>query len=54
MRDVRDHICTQLGLSGLVGDDLGMELLVAGRIVRPHVPIAHVFEHVWRPYVQVS
>lgn len=30
-----------------------MELLVAGRIVRPNVPVAHVFEHVWRPHVQV-
>lgn len=53
MRDVRDRICTQLGLEGMVGDDLGMELLVAGRIVRPNLLVSQVFEQVWRPHVQV-
>lgn len=47
MRDVKNHICRTLDMHGLIEDDHGMELLVAGRIVSLDLPIARVYERVW-------
>jgi E3 ubiquitin-protein ligase UBR4 len=47
MRDVKNYICRTLDMHGLIEDDHGMELLVAGRIVALDLPIARVYERVW-------
>ncbi|GAB2232789.1 hypothetical protein Drorol1_Dr00011846 [Drosera rotundifolia] len=48
MRDVKNKICHQLDLLGLVEDDYGMELLVAGNIISLDLSVAQVYEQVWR------
>lgn len=48
MRDVKNKICNQLDLLGLVEDDYGMELLVAGNIISLDLSIAQVYEQVWK------
>ncbi|XP_074308362.1 auxin transport protein BIG [Silene latifolia] len=48
MRDVKNKICHQLDLLGLVEDDYGMELLVAGNIISLDLSIAQVYEQVWK------
>ncbi|XP_042518404.1 auxin transport protein BIG isoform X2 [Macadamia integrifolia] len=48
MRDVKNKICHQLDLLGLLGDDYGMELLVAGNIISLDLSIAQVYEQVWK------
>ena len=48
MRDVKNFVCVSLDMHGLCDDDFGMELLVAGKIVSLDLPVADVFEHVWR------
>ncbi|PHU27450.1 Auxin transport protein BIG [Capsicum chinense] len=48
MRDVKNKICQQLDLLGLIEDDFGMELLVAGNIISLDLSIAQVFELVWK------
>ncbi|KAL3677862.1 hypothetical protein R1sor_020818 [Riccia sorocarpa] len=48
MRDVKNKICQQLELLGLVEDDYGMELLVAGNIIALDLSVAQVYEQVWR------
>ncbi|KAL3624091.1 hypothetical protein CASFOL_032907 [Castilleja foliolosa] len=48
MRDVKNKICLQLDLLGLVEDDYGMELLVAGNIISLDLSIAQVYELVWK------
>ncbi|PHT57002.1 Auxin transport protein BIG [Capsicum baccatum] len=48
MRDVKNKICQQLDLLGLIEDDYGMELLVAGNIISLDLSIAQVFELVWK------
>lgn len=48
MRDVKNKICHQLDLMGLVEDDYGMELLVAGNIISLDLSIAQVYEQVWK------
>ncbi|KAD4888024.1 hypothetical protein E3N88_20097 [Mikania micrantha] len=48
MRDVKNKICNQLELLGLIEDDYGMELLVAGNIISLDLSIAQVFEQVWK------
>lgn len=48
MRDVKNKICQQLDLLGLIEDDYGMELLVAGNIISLDLSIAQVFEQVWK------
>ena len=48
MRDVKNKICQQLDLLGLLEDDFGMELLVAGNIISLDLSIAQVYEQVWR------
>lgn len=48
MRDVKNKICHQLDLLGLVEDDFGMELLVAGNIISLDLSIAQVYEQVWK------
>ncbi|KAG8384569.1 hypothetical protein BUALT_Bualt04G0131400 [Buddleja alternifolia] len=48
MRDVKNKICHQLDLLGLVEDDYGMELLVAGSIISLDLSIAQVYEQVWK------
>lgn len=48
MRDVKNKICRQLELLGLVEDDYGMELLVAGSIIALDLSVAQVYEQVWK------
>lgn len=48
MRDVKNKICHQLDLLGLVEDDYGMELLVAGNIISLDLSVALVYEQVWK------
>lgn len=48
MRDVKNKICHQLDLLGLLEDDYGMELLVAGNIISLDLSIAQVYDLVWR------
>ena len=47
MRDVKNKICRDLDLGGLIEDDNGMELLVAGQIVKLDLTVAAVYEQVW-------
>ena len=48
MRDVKNKICHQLDLLGLLEDDYGMELLVAGNIISLDLSVAQVYEQVWK------
>jgi len=48
MRDVKNKICNQLDLIGLLEDDYGMELLVGGSIISLDLSISQVYEQVWR------
>lgn len=48
MRDVKNKICLQLDLLGLLEDDFGMELLVAGNIISLDLSVAQVYEQVWK------
>lgn len=48
MRDVKNKICHQLDMVGLVEDDYGMELLVAGNIISLDLSVAQVYEQVWK------
>ncbi|XP_047958465.1 LOW QUALITY PROTEIN: auxin transport protein BIG [Salvia hispanica] len=48
MRDVKNKICHQLDLLGLIEDDYGMELLVAGNIISLDLSVAQVYEQVWK------
>lgn len=48
MRDVKNKICRDLDLPGLLEDDFAMELLVAGNLVKLDLPIMGVYEHIWR------
>ncbi|KAK8964933.1 Auxin transport protein BIG [Platanthera guangdongensis] len=50
MRDVKNKICHQLDLLGLLEDDYGMELLVAGNIISLDLSISQVYEQVWKKY----
>lgn len=50
MRDVKNKICHQLDLMGLVEDDYGMELLVAGNIISLDLSISQVYEQVWKKH----
>lgn len=52
MRDVKNRICRDLDLLGLIEDDNGMELLVAGSIIKLDLEIVHVYEGVWRRHLQ--
>jgi E3 ubiquitin-protein ligase UBR4 len=52
MRDVKNRICRDLDLLGLIEDDNGMELLVAGSIIKLDLEISHVYEGVWRRHLQ--
>lgn len=54
MRDVKNKICHQLDLLGLLEDDYGMELLVAGNIIFLDLSIAQVYEQVWKKSNQSS
>ena len=47
MRDVKNKICRDLDLGGLIEDDNGMELLVAGQIIKLDLPVSTVYEQVW-------
>jgi hypothetical protein len=47
MRDVKNRICRDLDMLGLIEDDNGMELLVAGSIIKLDLPVAAVYEQVW-------
>ena len=51
MRDVKNKICRDLDLGGLIEDDNGMELLVAGKIVKLHLTVAATYEQVWLPHL---
>lgn len=46
MRDVKNFICRRLDLEGLVADDFGMELLVAGSLIDLSLPILGVYDQV--------
>ncbi|CAI9758716.1 unnamed protein product [Fraxinus pennsylvanica] len=48
MRDVKNKICHQLDMLGLLEDDYGMELLVAGNIISLDLSIGQVYEQVWK------
>ncbi|KAL6600586.1 hypothetical protein ACP70R_045386 [Stipagrostis hirtigluma subsp. patula] len=48
MRDVKNKICHQLDLIGLLEDDYGMELLVGGNIISLDLSVSQVYEQVWR------
>ncbi|KAK9837553.1 hypothetical protein WJX74_000015 [Apatococcus lobatus] len=48
MRNVKNFICEQLDLAGLIDDDFGMELLVAGSIINLSLPVKQVFELFWK------
>lgn len=50
MRDVKNKICHQLDMMGLVEDDYGMELLVAGNIISLDLSISQVYEQVWKKH----
>ncbi|KAI5072138.1 hypothetical protein GOP47_0012244 [Adiantum capillus-veneris] len=50
MRDVKNKICHQLDLLGLIEDDYGMELLVAGHIISLDLSVAQVYEQVWKKF----
>lgn len=50
MRDVKNKICHQLDLLGLLEDDYGMELLIAGNIISLDLSISQVYEQVWKKY----
>ncbi|ONM53830.1 Auxin transport protein BIG [Zea mays] len=50
MRDVKNKICNQLDLIGLLEDDYGMELLVGGSIISLDLSISQVYEQVWRKH----
>lgn len=54
MRNVKNKICHQLDLLGLLEDDYGMELLVAGNIISLDLSIAQVYEQVWKKSNQSS
>jgi len=47
MRDIKNKICRDLDLGGLIEDDNGMELLVAGQIIKLDLSVAAVYEQVW-------
>ncbi|KAK9812313.1 hypothetical protein WJX73_001476 [Symbiochloris irregularis] len=49
MRDVKNHICRQLDLTGIIDDDFGMELLVLGNLVSLNLPVRLVYESLWQP-----
>jgi len=48
MRDVKNRICKDLELSGLLEDDNGMELLVCNNIIKLDLPIRLVYEKIWK------
>jgi len=48
------QICHDLELHGLIEDDSGMELLVAGRIISLSLPVRLVYEKVWQPHAAAS
>jgi hypothetical protein len=51
MRDVKVKICQDLDLIPLLEEDcgdFGLELIVAGNLVKLDLPISAVYEHVWR------
>ena len=47
LRDVKNKICSDLELTELMKDDTGMELLIAGKIVKLDLPVVDVYEQVW-------
>jgi len=49
MRDVKNKICRDLELTGLLEDDFGLELLVAGKLLTLDLSIRSVYNHIWRP-----
>ncbi|CAI5468995.1 unnamed protein product, partial [Closterium sp. Yama58-4] len=48
MRDVKNLICKELELHGLMDDDYGMELLVGGQICSLGLSVRAVYEQVWK------
>ena len=54
MRDVKNKICHQLDLLGLLEDDFGMELLVVGNLVSLNLPVRLVYESLWVPHQQAQ
>ncbi|KAM0923258.1 hypothetical protein ACQ4PT_005659 [Festuca glaucescens] len=50
MRDVKNKICQQLDMIGLIEDDYGMELLVSGNIISLDLSISQVYEQAWKKH----
>lgn len=48
MRDVKNKICTNLDLPGLLEDDFAMALLLARNLIKLDLPIMGVYEQIWR------
>ena len=49
MRDVKNLICHELEMLGLLEDDFGMELLVSNQIISLDLSVEDVFERIWIP-----
>lgn len=47
MRDVKNRICNDLDMQGLIDDDNGMELLVDDKIIALDLPVDRVYRQVW-------
>ncbi|KIY93799.1 E3 ubiquitin-protein ligase UBR4, partial [Monoraphidium neglectum] len=48
MRHVKNFVCRRLDMEGLLEDDFGMELLVAGSLIDLSLPIAAVYQRFWQ------
>jgi E3 ubiquitin-protein ligase UBR4 len=49
MRDIKIRTCTNLGMSHLIHDDHGVELLVLGNLIGLDLPVDEVYVNVWVP-----
>ena len=47
MRDVKNKICQDCELVGLLEDDNGMELLVNNKIISLDLPVKEVYKKIW-------
>eukprot|EP01135_Chromosphaera_perkinsii_P006329 Nk52_evm58s485 gene=Nk52_evmTU58s485 len=54
MRDVKNKICADLEMYGLLEDDFAMELLVANKIVKLDLPLEGVHDNVWKKAVLLN
>ena len=54
MRDVKNKICRDLDLRGLLEDDNSMELLICDKIIKLDLSVKQVFEKLWMKETNVS